>query len=401
MNEVNRARWKLLGGVFIVIILIHAIAISCIVAGHRTKAGEAAITDPVPVEQPAQGAVSAEKPGEKPVEKPAEKKKSGGFWSWLFGGGEKEEKKGGDAPAEEVRPPRTYRYKKPSDNPLFGKPFNFEYAKHGDFSEKEVPGSRGATSGIMIDLSTHNVLWEKNSAKQVPIASMVKMMTLYTALEELEEKPALSLDSPVQISPEVLKVQRTGIIWLDPRETFPLSDLMKAAAIKSANDAAVQIALFLGNGDQEAFITKMNAKALELGMTGSNFVSPCGLPDRKKGNSVSTAQDMAILAEHLLQYPKYLEWSTTKLDYIREGDKRTMLNATNKLVNPRWPGVDGLKTGYTDDAGYCLTFSVLRDGRRIVGCVTGFQSASKGRDPFCRKLIDWGYKRAAELGQKK
>ena len=144
----------------------------------------------------------------------------------------------------------------------------------------------------------------------------------------------------------------------------------------------------------------MNAKALELGMTSSNFVSACGLPDRKKGNSVSTAQDLMILAEHLLQYPQYLEWSSTRLDYIREGKKRTMLNTTNRLVNARYPGVDGLKTGYTDDAGYCLTFSVLRNGRRIIGCVTGFDSASKGRDSFCQKLIEWGYKRAAELDQK-
>ena len=396
MNEVNRARWKLLGGIFLVIILIHIVAISCIVATHRTPEEEPAATQtqqtaaPAAQQQPAAPAV--------PERQPENKKNSGGFWSWLFGGGDKQQP---ESEPEEVRPPRVYRYKKPSENPLFGKPFNYALAKTGDFSEKEVPGSRGATSGIMVDLGTRTVLWEKNSSKQVPIASMVKMMTLLVAFEALEDNPSLSLESPVKISPEVLKVARTGIVWLDPRETLPLSDLMKAAAIKSANDAAVQIALFFGNGDQEAFITKMNAKALELGMTGTHFVSPCGLPDRKKGNSLSTARDMVLLGERLLEYPKYLEWSTTKLDYMRTGEKRTMLNATNRLINPHWPGVDGLKTGYTDDAGYCLTFSVLRDGRRIVGCVTGFPSARSGRDPFARKLIDWGYRRAAELEQKK
>ena len=396
MNEVNRARWKLLGGIFLVIILIHIVAISCIVATLRTPEEEPAATQtqqtaaPAAQQQPAAPAV--------PERQPENKKKSGGFWSWLFGGGDKQQP---ESEPEEVRPPRVYRYKKPSENPLFGKPFNYALAKTGDFSEKEVPGSRGATSGIMVDLGTRTVLWEKNSSKQVPIASMVKMMTLLVAFEALEDNPSLSLESPVKISPEVLKVARTGIVWLDPRETLPLSDLMKAAAIKSANDAAVQIALFFGNGDQEAFITKMNAKALELGMTGTHFVSPCGLPDRKKGNSLSTARDMVLLGERLLEYPKYLEWSTTKLDYMRTGEKRTMLNATNRLINPHWPGVDGLKTGYTDDAGYCLTFSVLRDGRRIVGCVTGFPSARSGRDPFARKLIDWGYRRAAELEQKK
>ena len=291
MNEVNRARWKLLGGIFLVIILIHIVAISCIVATHRTPEEEPAATQtqqtaaPAAQQQPAAPAV--------PERQPENKKKSGGFWSWLFGGGDKQQP---ESEPEEVRPPRVYRYKKPSENPLFGKPFNYALAKTGDFSEKEVPGSRGATSGIMVDLGTRTVLWEKNSSKQVPIASMVKMMTLLVAFEALEDNPSLSLESPVKISPEVLKVARTGIVWLDPRETLPLSDLMKAAAIKSANDAAVQIALFFGNGDQEAFITKMNAKALELGMTGTHFVSPCGLPDRKKGNSLSTARDMVLPA---------------------------------------------------------------------------------------------------------
>ena len=396
MNEVNRARWKLLGGIFIVIILIHVIAVSCIVAGHRPPADSSTAASS---EEPPREVASKE-----PEKAPEEEKKSGGFWSWLFGGGDDEEALSEPSQGERrsaALQKRDWRYKKPSNDPEFGTPFHFEHAKRGDFSAREIPGSSGAKTGIMIDLSTRNVLWEKNSTKQVPIASMVKMMTLYTAFEELEENPKLSLDSSVKISPEVLKVPRTGIIWLDPRETFPLSDLMKAAAIKSANDAAVQIAMFLGNGSQEAFVAKMNAKALELGMTSSNFVSACGLPDRKKGNSVSTAQDLMILAEHLLQYPQYLEWSSTRLDYIREGEKRTMLNTTNRLVNSRYPGVDGLKTGYTDDAGYCLTFSVLRNGRRIIGCVTGFDSASKGRDPFCQKLIEWGYKRAAELEQKK
>ena len=396
MNETNRARWKLLGGIFIVIILIHVIAVSCIVASHRPPAGDSSAVSA--------GQIASEEPAKVEPEESPEEKKSGGFWSWLFGGGDEEESSSAVSSGErQAAAPRKrdWRYKKPSTDPLFGKPFRFEHAKHGDFSSREIPGSSGAKTGIMIDLSTRNVLWEKNSTKQIPIASMVKMMTLYTAFEELEENPKFSLDSSVKISPEILKVPRTGIIWLDPRETFPLSDLMKAAAIKSANDAAVQIAMFLGDGSQEAFVAKMNAKALELGMASSNFVSACGLPDRKKGNSVSTAQDLMILAEHLLQYPQYLEWSSTRLDYIREGEKRTMLNTTNRLVNSRYPGVDGLKTGYTDDAGYCLTFSVLRNGRRIIGCVTGFDSASKGRDPFCQKLIEWGYKRAAELEQKK
>ncbi len=400
MNEVSRARWKLMGGIFLVIILIHIVIISCIASGNRSK--QAAASPPVSHETPiapptTPPASTATTTPATVAEKPAEKK-SGGFWNWLFGG-KKAEKQADETPVEEIKPPRVWRYKKPSDNPLFGKPFNDTFARHGDFPDKEIPGGKGATSGVMIDLTTRNVLWEKNSSKQVPVASMVKMMTLLLAFESLEDTPELSLESPIKISPEVLKIPRTGIVWLDPRETLPLSDLMKAVTIKSANDAAVQLALLFANNNQDAFITRMNARALELGMTGSHFVSPCGLPDKVKGNSVSTTRDMVKLAEYLLEYPKLLEWSSTKLDYMRTGDKRFMLNTTNFLVNPQWPGVDGLKTGFTNDAGYCLTFSVLRDGRRIVGCVTGFPSARRDRDPFVRKLIDWGYKRAAELEQ--
>ena len=114
------------------------------------------------------------------------------------------------------------------------------------------------------------------------------------------------------------------------------------------------------------------------------------------GNSTSSANDMVIVAEQLLVYPKVLELSSTLQDSIREGEKKTVLTTTNKLINPHWPGVDGLKTGFINESGFCLTFSVLRNGKRIVGCVTGFKTGVE-RDPFCRKLIDWGYARAEAL----
>lgn len=389
MSGKNPARWKLLGGIFLVIILIHIIAISCIVSNPRAR-------------EEAPSTTQEQQTTTQPKQQPEKEKPSGsGFWSRIFGTGEKRQAEHKPESQTEMRTqPPVFRYKKPSENPLFGKPFNYALAKTGNFSESELPGSKGATSGIMVDLGTRTVLWEKNSSKQVPVASMVKMMTLLLAFEAMENDPSLSLETPVKISPKVLKVPRTGIVWLDPRETLPLSDLMKAATIKSANDAAVQIALFFSGGDLEAFLGKMNEKAIELGMTGSHFVSPCGLPDRKSGNSLSTARDMVILGERLLEYPQYLEWSSTKLDYMRTGEKRTMLTTTNGLINPHWPGVDGLKTGYTKEAGCCMTFSVLRNGRRIIGCVTGFPSARSGREPFVRKLIDWGYRRAAELEKK-
>ena len=346
MNEVSRARVRLFVVILLVILAVHVVVIAMIRAGHHPSGtGNVAAKAPEPVRDAAPP----------PPPKPAS------------------------------------RYRKPSANPNFGRPFNYASARVGVLPDKEVPGSAGARTGILVDLDTRRVLWEKNSHQPVPIASMVKMMTLLVTFETLEADPSLSLDSPVRITKTALEVPRTGIIWLDPRETFPLSDLLKAVTIKSANDAATQVAEFIGKGSVDTFVRQMNLRASELGMIDSNFVSPCGLKDKKKGNSTSSARDMVLLAERLLEYPQILKWSTTQVDYIRQNTpKPTQLTTTNKLINPHWPGVDGMKTGFTNDAGYCLTFTVLREGRRLAGCVTGFKSA-RDRDRFCRKLIDWGY----------
>ncbi len=380
MNETSKARWQLLGGVFFVIILVHLIAIAMIVSSQSKSVSAPTVPAPVaPVLEPPRPQPQPEK-----AEKP-------GFWKRLFG--KKQETKTPEEPVVASTPSVTYRYKVPSTNPLFGKPFDHSSAVR-ELPEKTVPGEKNAKTGIVVDLDSRKVLWEKKADAQVPVASMVKMMTLLLAFEAMEANPEIRLDTPVQISREVLRVPRTGVIYLDPRETLPLSDLLKAVTIKSANDAAVQVAILFG-GTHEKFIQMMNTRALELGMIGTRFVSACGLPDSDKQESVSTARDMVILGERLLEYPKILEWSQIQLDYIRKDSKPFMLNTTNNLINPHYPGVDGLKTGFTNGAGFCLTFSALRNNRRIVGCVTGFPQAKQpgGRDPFARKLIDWAYTR--------
>ena len=399
MNEITRARIWFLGVVLLIVLVAHLLFFLFFL--HNGGSADAA--KPVEMEQlsseaggavAAQAAAAAQEAVPEKASSQLPEKRS--FWSRLFSWGKSAEKKP-VTPAPAAPPkPVVYRYKKPTGNPNFAKPFDYSSTIHGDLAADAVPGSSGARSGILVDLTTRKVLWEKNSRQPVPVASMVKMMTLYTTFEVLEKVPGISLETPVQISPTVLKVPRTGIIWLDPRETFPLGDLLKAVTIKSANDAATMVAEFIGNGDVNRFILAMNGNARELGMTDSKFVSPNGLKDPQAGNSLSSARDMVLLAEQLLEYPPVMQWTTTKVDYVREGDKKTVLTATNHLVNPRWPGVDGMKTGYTSDAGYCLTFTVLRDGRRMVGCVTGFK-VGRDRDRFCRKLIDWGYARATQL----
>ena len=291
-----------------------------------------------------------------------------------------------------VQPRQNFRFRKLSDNPNFGTPFRRESAVDGNLAN--LPLSRGATSGFLVDLGSREVLWMKDPQRSVPIASMVKMMTLLVAFESLEDHPEWNLDTPVKITSGATKVARTGIIWLDTRETLPLRELLMALTIKSANDAAWQVAEFTGGGDVNAFVRRMNERAAELGMPGTNFINPNGLPNKSGANSLSTAEGMVILGERLLEYPDILGWTSTQQTFIRNG--KTELTNTNNLVRPRWPGVDGLKTGYTRDAGFCLTFTCLRDGRRLLGCVTGFKTA-RDRDRFVRKLLDWGFERSAEI----
>ena len=300
-----------------------------------------------------------------------------------------------ETPPEPPKP--VYVYRVPSTSPTFGTPFHYETAVDGNL--KNLPLSQGATSGFFVDLDTRNVLWMKTPRRSVPVASMVKMMTLLLAFEGMEADHSITLDSSIQITNCVTQVGKSGIIWLDPREMMPLRDLLMAVTIKSANDAAQQVAEVFGKGSVADFIARMNDRAISLGMPGTMFVSPNGLKSKQHGNSLSSAEGMVILGERLLEYPPVMEWASTKQAFIQRPflkQGKTELTNTNKLILPHYPGVDGLKTGYTQDAGSCLTFTALRNGRRLMGCVTGF-SSSRDRDNFVRKLIDWGYGRTAEI----
>ncbi len=241
-------------------------------------------------------------------------------------------------------------------------------------------------TGILVDPATRKVLWAKAADKSVPIASMTKMMTMLLAEEDLA-KGVISRDSVIQVTRAAYEIGGSQV-WLDPRESFPLSELMKAIAIKSANDAAYLVAEYLGRGDISAFIARMNQRAKELNMKSTLFYEPHGLGDAQKRNNTASAHDMVLLAEALLHYPKAIELASTRMDTFRNG--KTELKNHNNLVFQRVPGVDGLKTGYTKASGFCVTFTCLRNNRRLIGCVTGYASA-KDRDAFCKALLDWGY----------
>ena len=290
--------------------------------------------------------------------------------------------------------PVRHTYKVTSQNPRFGKFFDYRKAVWDD--KLSVKDSKQAHSGILVDLDTHKVLWAKNPRVGVAIASMTKMMTLLLAFEALDKRSDLDLDTPIKVSPGAAGMGGSQVD-LDVRETHPFGELLKTMAIKSANDSAYLVAEYLGDNSMAHFIAAMNKRAYKLNMPSTNFINVHGLTGDDKTNSTSSPEGLAILAEHLLQYPLLIKWTSTRLDYFRpEGNKhRQMLNNTNSLLL-KCPGVDGIKTGYTKAAGYCVTASCQRGGKRLVAVVTGFKSY-KTRAAFVSKLFDWGYKKALEI----
>ena len=273
--------------------------------------------------------------------------------------------------------------------------FNYHSAWKGDI--REIPASVGVRGGVLVDADTGNVLWDKNANLPVPIASMTKIMTLLLACEDVRSgRNGISFDSPVKISRATMKIGGSQV-WLDEREIFKLEDLLRAVAIKSANDAAYQVAEFLGDGDVYGFVSRMNRRARELGMKNTRFHNPHGLPGKTSADdNVSSPADMALLAEFCLGHEKIMEWAALPRSDFRNG-KTELINHNNLLPGRRFPsvGVDGLKTGFINRSGYCVTITCKRGGKRMIAVVTGFDTA-KNRDLFTRQLLDWGYARAAD-----
>ena len=294
---------------------------------------------------------------------------------------------------------------KTKSNTNFGKPLDYRKAINGTI--RELPASKLPTAGILVDMNTRKVLWCKNPRKAVPIASMTKMMTILLAIEDISN-PRNNIDTET-----VIKVTREASaiggsqIFLDPRESLKLGNLLKAIAIKSANDAAYLVGQYLGHGDINIFVKRMNARAKQLGMKNTHFNNPNGLPEKTSSrDNKSTPEDLVILAERLLQYPDVTKLTSTYLTYLtgrynyktKKYDGKTQLVNTNRLVqsnskNGGVSGVDGMKTGFINRAGFCSTVTCKRGGRRLISVVMGFKSSKTARDPFVRSLLNWGYSR--------
>ena len=237
-------------------------------------------------------------------------------------------------------------------------------------------------TAILTDLDTGTVLYEKEADRQVPIASITKVMTLLLAFEAMENGK-VSLQDIVPVSEHAYNMGGSQI-WLEPGEQLTLDEMIRAICVASANDAAVAVAEFIG-GSEPAFVAMMNQKAAELGMTGTTFCNACGLDQE---GHLSTARDVAIMSREILtRYPGITKYTTIWQDSLRGG--ATQLVNTNKLLR-RYRGITGLKTGTTGGAGVCISASACREGLSLLAVVLGSSSGAE-RFTAATQLLDYGF----------
>ncbi|MGI6035783.1 MAG: D-alanyl-D-alanine carboxypeptidase family protein [Limnochordia bacterium] len=264
-----------------------------------------------------------------------------------------------------------------------------------------------APSAVLMEATSGRVLYQKEPHRRQPVASLVKIMTLTLALEELASG-RLRMEDPIVASPYASSMGGSQI-WWEAGEHMPLKDALYAIAVGSANDASVALAEFM-TGSEDAFVQRMNERASQLGLQDTHFVNSNGLPT-KKGEHYSTAQDIANLSRHALAVPLLMELVSTYHYVIRPGRKNeVVLWNYNRMLDRTmsetgrsygYPGLDGIKTGSTTEAGYCLAATAERADLRLISVVLGAESSAK-REEDIRTLLDYGFRtyRAEVIAQK-
>ncbi|MUK87215.1 D-alanyl-D-alanine carboxypeptidase [Ornithinibacillus sp. L9] len=241
-----------------------------------------------------------------------------------------------------------------------------------------------AKSAILMERDTGKILYDKNANEKLPPASMTKVMTLLLIMEEFE-KGNLKKDEVIRISENAASMGGSQI-FLEAGEEMSVNDLLKGIAIASGNDASVALAERIA-GSEEAFVERMNQKVKELKLKNTKFQNVTGLP---ADDHYSTSHDMAVIAKELLKYESITEYTSIYEDYLRKGQKDEFwLVNTNKLVR-FYPGVDGLKTGFTNDAKYCLTATAKKNDMRVIAVVMGVDSP-KERNATVSKMLDYAF----------
>ena len=241
-----------------------------------------------------------------------------------------------------------------------------------------------AKSAILMEASTGEIIYHKDMHAKYAPASMTKIMSMLLIIEAIENDN-LKWNERLKISSNAASMGGSQI-FLQTNEIMSVEDLFKGVAIASANDATVALAERIG-GTEEHFVKMMNEKVAELGLKNTNFKNSSGLDE---ANHYSTAYDMAIISKELVKHKEVLKYTSIYEDYLRQDkDEKFWLVNTNKLVR-FYEGVDGLKTGYTDEAGYCLTATAVRNNMRLIAVVFG-EADSKVRNAEISKMLDYGY----------
>lgn len=241
-----------------------------------------------------------------------------------------------------------------------------------------------AKSIILVDYNSGEVLKEDNADEKLPIASMVKMMTLLLTFEEMD-KGNLTLDTKITTT-ENASGMGGSQVFIDPYVTYTAEQMIKSVIMASANDASVALAEHI-SGSEDTFVKKMNERAKALGMTNTLYANCTGLPEPEQ---YSSARDVSILMKELLRHEIYFNYSTIWMDeLVHPSGRKTELVNTNKLTR-YYKGCDAGKTGSTSEAGYCLCASAKRDDMRLISVVIGSKT---GQDRFneSASLFNYGF----------
>lgn len=241
-----------------------------------------------------------------------------------------------------------------------------------------------AKSAILMDADSGTVIYEKNSDVKLPPASITKIMTMLLVMEALDEG-RLKLTDKVQAS-EYAASMGGSQIFLEPGEEMTVDDMLKGVALASGNDASVALAEKIA-GSEPQFVAMMNEKAAQLGMKNTKFENCNGLP---APGHVSSAHDIAIMSRELLKYEGITKYTGLYQDHLRKtSEKPFWLVNTNKLVR-FYHGADGLKTGYTSEAKFCLSATARRDNLRLIAVVMG-EPNTKARNAEVSHLFDFAF----------
>lgn len=261
---------------------------------------------------------------------------------------------------------------------LFVSSFNIRAKAEGDGIKVE------AKSALLVEPSTGKILYEYNSHEKFAPASVTKIMTMLLAMEAIDSGK-IKMTDKVTVSENAKKMGGSTML-LDTGEIRTVEDLLKGIGIASGNDAAVAMAEYLG-GSEEAFVNMMNQRAQALGMKDTSFKNCTGLPE---DNHYTSAYDISLMSRELLKHPTILKYTGTYMETISEG-RRTPIELVNhnKLVR-FFKGCDGLKTGFTNEAKYCISATASRDGVRMLSIIMGAPTY-KIRNRDASMLLNYGF----------